>query len=143
MDAEGVTRLVEGGTGRWERRARRLAEGALIERETREMLLLTTNANERLEWFLNNRPGLAHRLREHHIAAFLGITPVSLSRLRRRRREAAGALNPSFDVLTDVETECYPSRAMKKSPEVNAWFKKKKAPAGGGHAARPLGDAES
>lgn len=40
-------------------------------------------AAERYQWFLENYPGLIERVNHRHIASFLGITPVSLSRVRR------------------------------------------------------------
>ena len=40
-------------------------------------------AAERYQWFLENYPGLIERVNHRYIASFLGITPVSLSRVRR------------------------------------------------------------
>lgn len=42
------------------------------------------NAEERYRWFLKNYPGVINRINHKHIASFLGITPVSLSRIRRK-----------------------------------------------------------
>ncbi len=39
---------------------------------------------ERYLNLLKNNPGLVNRVPQHHIATFLGITPVSLSRIRSR-----------------------------------------------------------
>ena len=39
---------------------------------------------ERYEKFMLNEPGLLNRVPQHIIASFLGITPVSLSRIRKR-----------------------------------------------------------
>lgn len=39
-------------------------------------------AAERYQWFLENYPGLIERVNHRYIASFLGMTPVSLSRVR-------------------------------------------------------------
>lgn len=77
---------VEAGRDGWERRARRLAEAALVERETRERMLLGLSAAERLAKVERDQPDLVARLRAHELASWVGITPESLSRLRRRQR---------------------------------------------------------
>lgn len=45
-------------------------------------------AMERYQWFLRTYPGLEDRMSGKHIASFLGMTQVTLSRLRRALREA-------------------------------------------------------
>ena len=42
---------------------------------------------QRYQWFLENYPGLIHTLNNKHIASFLGMTPVTLSRLRHQLRK--------------------------------------------------------
>jgi CRP-like cAMP-binding protein len=42
---------------------------------------------ERYLYLLKENPGLLNRVPQHHIATFLGITPVSLSRIRNRVRK--------------------------------------------------------
>ena len=56
-----------------------------LEKEKREIELLSKDAAERYELFLKRYPGLSNRLHQYHIAAYLGITPVALSRIRNRR----------------------------------------------------------
>ena len=51
--------------------------------------LVQYTATERYQWFLKNYPGLIERINHKYIASFLGITPVSLSRIRRIAREGA------------------------------------------------------
>lgn len=46
------------------------------------------DAMERYQWFLRTYPGLHHQVSGKHIASFLGMTQVTLSRLRRTLREA-------------------------------------------------------
>lgn len=60
---------------------RRLA----LRNEEREYDFLCLSAVERYEKFLSNSPDLAQRLTQIEIAAYLGITPVSLSRIRASR----------------------------------------------------------
>lgn len=44
-------------------------------------------ALERYQWFLRTFPGLIGRVNNRHVASFLGMTPVTLSRIRRAIRE--------------------------------------------------------
>ena len=60
-----------------------------VRKEIREIRLVTLSAEERYELFLNEYPGLEHRIPWYYIASFLGITPVALSRIRRKKREEA------------------------------------------------------
>jgi CRP-like cAMP-binding protein len=53
-------------------------------RELRERDLLTLTPTERYQAFVAQQPGLAKRIPQKDLALFLGITPVSLSRLRAR-----------------------------------------------------------
>jgi CRP-like cAMP-binding protein len=48
----------------------------------KEKCFLTQPASIRLEFFREIYPGLENRISQHHIASYLGISPVSLSRLR-------------------------------------------------------------
>jgi CRP-like cAMP-binding protein len=64
---------------------RRLAELTLLEREERAHELLTLSASERYARFRHTHRELLPQLRSYDIASYLGITPVSLSRLRARK----------------------------------------------------------
>ncbi|MBN1117777.1 MAG: Crp/Fnr family transcriptional regulator [Bacteroidales bacterium] len=62
---------------------------AISERElkrisNREKSLLTRTAEERYFDFRNEYPGLENRISQIQIASYLGITPVSLSRIRAK-----------------------------------------------------------
>ena len=60
-----------------------------MQRHWREkILLLKCSAMERYQRFLEDYPGLIDLVSNKHIASFLGMTPVTLSRLRRKLREA-------------------------------------------------------
>ena len=75
----------------WQIVGRRFAETALLEREARAHELLTLNAAERFAGFCETHRALLPHLRSYDIASYLGITPVSLSRLRARVRRRAQA----------------------------------------------------
>lgn len=63
------------------------------EQTTHKRMLCHTTAMERYRWFLEEYPGVIDRAPHRHIASFLNITPVTLSRLRReerRKREMGG-----------------------------------------------------
>ena len=50
-------------------------------------MLLTCNAEQRYQWLLDNEADLAERIAQFHIASYLGIDAVSLSRLKRKNRQ--------------------------------------------------------
>ncbi len=59
-----------------------------LERHWEEkMLLRACSATVRYQWFLEAYPGLINQISNKYIASFLGITPVSLSRIRSQLRE--------------------------------------------------------
>ena len=68
----------------WEKLGRVMAEQVYIKKETREAEFLLDDAETRYRNFQENYPGLEGRLTQYHIASYLGITPVMLSRIRRR-----------------------------------------------------------
>lgn len=72
----------------WERVGRIIAERLALKKEQRECAFLLDSAATRYRTFLANFPGLDERLPQYHIASYLGITDVALSRIRRRIRES-------------------------------------------------------
>ena len=68
---------------------RREYEEKLIERfHVYQQLFLSRIKNtpqQRYEELLKEYPGIIQRVPQHYIASYLGITPVSLSRIRNRR----------------------------------------------------------
>ena len=50
----------------------------------REAQMLLGGAEQRYRWFLKESPELAEQLPLYQIASYLGVTPVSLSRLRKK-----------------------------------------------------------
>lgn len=61
-----------------------LTQMSLQEHYRIQKALLQYNAEQRYQWFLSNYPGLIDRVPLMYVASFLGITPVSLSRLRHK-----------------------------------------------------------
>jgi len=71
---------------RWERVGRLLAEQHFILKEQREAALLLDDAETRYKQFLEDYPGLDERIAQYHIASYIGVTPVTLSRVRKKMR---------------------------------------------------------
>lgn len=56
-----------------------------FKRAEREKILLTATGREKLNWFRKNYPNLENEIPHYYIASFLGMTPTSLSRLRKQK----------------------------------------------------------
>jgi CRP-like cAMP-binding protein len=70
---------------KWERFGRLVAEYLAIGLEERMAGLLTMSPEERyLQLLEGNKQKIIERIPQHYIANYLGITPVSLSRIRKR-----------------------------------------------------------
>lgn len=69
----------------WERLLSRSVAMLALKKEQREASFLLQDAGARYEAFLDDFSDLAPRLPQYHIASYLGITPVALSRIRTRR----------------------------------------------------------
>ena len=67
-----------------ERFGRLVSEHYLICYEDRVSSFITKSPEERYLDLLNTGMEILQRMPQHYIAHFLGITPVSLSRIRRR-----------------------------------------------------------
>ncbi len=69
----------------WEHFGRRLAEYIAMGLETRMKTLLFLSAEERYKLLLaGDKEKILARIPQHYVASYLGITPVSLSRIRGR-----------------------------------------------------------
>ncbi len=62
----------------------KMLEKVYLLHEKREKELLLDSAETRYLAFLKEYPGLEQRLKQYHIASYLGITPVALSRIRTK-----------------------------------------------------------
>lgn len=70
--------------GCWIQLKQCLTEHVALRKEAREQAFLLDSAEARYRHFLEQYAPLATRLPQYHIASFLGITPVALSRIRKR-----------------------------------------------------------
>jgi CRP-like cAMP-binding protein len=77
----------------WEEFRRKLAELLFIQREVREFELLTLDATDRYNRFLEKFQSIQDDIKDYHVASYLGITPVSLSRIKKKLNN----LESSFD----------------------------------------------
>jgi CRP-like cAMP-binding protein len=68
----------------WERLGRKNAEHLLLIKEAREKELLLDSLEVRYQRFLREFSGLADRMPQYHIASYLGVTDVALSRIRKK-----------------------------------------------------------
>ncbi len=57
-------------------------ERLFVQKEERETSFLVDSATERYQRLLGEFPGIEEMLPQYHIASYLGVTPVSLSRIR-------------------------------------------------------------
>lgn len=78
---------LEAGHPCWGTLARRVAERQFILKERREQEFLDLDAEARLLRFQAEHPHLKDRISQREVAAYLGITPVALSRIVSRRRK--------------------------------------------------------
>ncbi len=77
--------------GAWEPLQRTLLAGLLTAKLQREHDLLALTGLQRYESLCRTQPALARRVPLQHLATYLGLTDVSLSRIRRGLRDRAGA----------------------------------------------------
>ena len=68
----------------WNKIARKLIEQQYIKKEIREYQFLFDDAETRYLHFLDEYPDLIESVKHYHIASYLGITPVALSRIRKK-----------------------------------------------------------
>ncbi len=68
----------------WQILGRRIAENLFIKKEEKESQFLLDSAETRYFKFLKEYPHLEARIKQYHIASYLGITPVALSRIRTK-----------------------------------------------------------
>lgn len=59
------------------------AEMSFVDKQQQQIELLTKTAEERYQILLKRYPDIGNRIAQNHIASYLGITPQSLSRIRK------------------------------------------------------------
>lgn len=67
----------------------KLLTDALASQWELKVMVYQCTAMQRYEWFLKKFPGLADKISNKYIASYLGMNPVTLSRLRRSVRDGA------------------------------------------------------
>ncbi|EPG68039.1 Crp/Fnr family transcriptional regulator [Leptospira wolffii] len=72
----------------WERLGRMIAELLFIKKAKREYELLALDAEKRYGLLLESHPQIEEFVPQYHIASYLGITPVSLSRIKSKKRKS-------------------------------------------------------
>lgn len=75
----------------FERIGRKLNESLLVHKELRARSLLQKDAKGRYLEFIKFSPHLAQRVPQYHIASYLGVTEVSLSRIRNSLAQKANS----------------------------------------------------
>lgn len=67
-----------------ERLGRRFAEWLAVRKELRERAFLELDATQRYRAFVAEHPRLEQRLPAYHVASYLGVTEVALSRIKHK-----------------------------------------------------------
>jgi CRP-like cAMP-binding protein len=67
----------------WDRVVRLVNQRLYLEKDEREQFFLMMDAKARYEAFMKNRGDLPQRIPQYLIASYIGISPVSLSRIRK------------------------------------------------------------
>jgi len=70
----------------WKNLLLRIYENLVIKKEKREADFLLLNARERYEKFLEDYSMIEDAVQNYHIASYLGITDVALSRIRKEMK---------------------------------------------------------
>lgn len=73
----------------WAKAEASVTQRLLLTKTDREYELLALDADGRYDAFQSRFPGVEARVASRHVASYVGVTPVHLSRLRRTRRERA------------------------------------------------------
>ena len=69
--------------GDWEKFALPFIETVIEQKFLREHDFLQLSATERFQQLLQHNPNLVNRLSDYHLASYLGVTNVSLSRIKK------------------------------------------------------------
>ena len=66
----------------------RFLRESLLRHWENKIMLAQYTAKDRYTWFLEKYPGVIDRVNHRYVASFLGITPVTLARIRRAGKDA-------------------------------------------------------
>jgi CRP-like cAMP-binding protein len=68
----------------WQTLSAKYAQLLFIEKEKRESEFLSDDSETRYKSFISKYPTFEKRINQYHIASYLGISPVALSRIRNK-----------------------------------------------------------
>ena len=71
-------------SAKWERLVRLMAEYSYNEQQARIYSLIALSAQQRYEKFIKGNPKIVQRVPQYIIANYLGISPETLSRIRKQ-----------------------------------------------------------
>jgi CRP-like cAMP-binding protein len=74
------------GDPEWQKLGRKFAERLYVRKEDRELAFLLQSADERYDALFANFPAEVEQIPQHFLAAYMGVAPESLSRLKKRRK---------------------------------------------------------
>jgi len=63
---------------------KKILDNVMVMKEHHASSFILLNSVDRYKQFLSEYPGLEKRLKQYQLASYLGITPVSLSRIRKK-----------------------------------------------------------
>ncbi len=69
----------------WQILLRKITESAYLQKEKRESDLLFYDAQTRYTNFINEFPDLRRHIKQQHLATFLGMSPETLSRIKKSK----------------------------------------------------------
>ncbi|WP_047986419.1 Crp/Fnr family transcriptional regulator [Ornithinibacillus californiensis] len=78
-----------------EKMTRRMMETYLGQTQNEFANFISSTPEERYKSIIENRPDLLTRVPQHQLASYLGITPESLSRIKKRTQHTPTNLSPS------------------------------------------------
>lgn len=85
-DYSSIESVIEGNLF-WTSALMKIHQRSLIYKENREASFLLEDATERYLNLINKRPDIEERVNQAHLASYLGISPVSLSRIRNKLKK--------------------------------------------------------
>jgi CRP-like cAMP-binding protein len=78
-------------TSSWDKLFNHSCQMMMARNERREAELLTMTTKQRFLQFVRNFPGYLERIPQYHIASYLGVTPVALSKYKKQWLEEASS----------------------------------------------------
>lgn len=75
---------IRNNDNKWDKLLIAFLEKGYAMKEKREREFLQLSAENRYKQFLKDYPDLKNRVKQHMIASYLGITPIALSRIRKK-----------------------------------------------------------